>query len=228
MAQAQVWDREYRKPQLLTKKAEPQTDTKDFLRYLRKQVGQSVEGLKVLDLGSGTGRNSNYLAELGNEVTGLELSPTAVDLARARAEAAGLKVDYKVANFGAAFNLPANSFDLALDVMSSNSLNEAERTIYLSELNRVLKPGAWVFVRTLCKEGDKNAKKLLKLHPGPEHDTYINPDMDLVERVFSREDLRALYQDNFEIKKLELKTNYARFGGQSYRRNYWLLYLQKR
>lgn len=106
--------------------------------------------------------------------------------------------------------------------MSSNSLNEAEREIYLQEVSRVLKPGGHFFVRGLCKDGDKNAKNLIKLSPGKEHDTYINQDMNLVERVFSKEDFIETYSKYFEIQQLIKKTNYAEFKGQSYKRNYWL------
>lgn len=227
MAQSQAWEKEYQNPLLITRKAEPQTDTKDFLKFLRRKEAVDLSSLKVLDLGSGTGRNANYLAELGSDVLGLELSPSAVAIAKERARDLEIKAQYKVANFGAPLGLADASIDLILDVMSSNSLTEAERTIYLAETARVLKVGGHFFVRTLAKDGDKNAKQLLKLSPGKERDTYINKAMNLTERVFAREDFIALYSPSFEIQRLELKTNYARFGGQSYKRNYWLAYLKK-
>ncbi len=227
MAQTAVWEREYRNPQLLTKKAEPQTDVKNFIKFLRKQQGIVVEGLSVLDLGSGTGRNSNYLGRLGNTVEGIELSPTAVNLARERALGKDIKVNFQVGSFGAALPFENNSFDVVLDIMSSNSLNESERKIYLTEVHRVLKDSGCMFVKSLCKDGDKNAKNLLLKFPGPEYDTYLNKDMDLVERVFSEEDFRAMYGAYFKILRLMKKTNYVRFKGQSYKRNYWLAYMQK-
>ncbi|MEX0918342.1 MAG: hypothetical protein WDZ85_00005, partial [Candidatus Paceibacterota bacterium] len=79
----------------------------------------------------------------------------------------------------------------------------------------------------LCKDGDKNAKNLIKLSPGNEYDTYHNKDMNLIERVFSHDDFANLYSKYFEIQKLIKKTNYAQFKGQSYKRNYWLAYMKK-
>ena len=111
--------------------------------------------------------------------------------------------------------------------MSSNSLNESEREIYLAEVNRVLKNGGHFFVRALCKDGDSNAKNLLKLSPGPEYDTYIIKDMNLVERVFSKADFTKDYSKYFKIQELIKKTNYAQFKGRSYKRNYWLAYMKK-
>lgn len=228
MAQASVWEKEYQQPQLLTKKAEPQTDLKNFLKFLRKYCSVNLENLKVLDLGSGTGRNANYLAKQGCSVEGLELSSTAVNLARTRAKELGLDVNYQLASFGEPLSYADDSFDLCVDIMSSNSLNEAERKIYLNETARVIKPKGYFFVKGLCKDGDKNAKNLLNNHPGPETDTYINMDMGLIERVFTRQDFINLYSQNFTILRLLAKTNYQRFKGQSYKRNYWLTYLQNK
>ncbi len=227
MPQEAVWEREYNDPQLVTKDSKPQKDVLRFLKYLRKDEEVALEGLSVLDLGSGTGRNANYIAKLGNTVTGIEISKTAIALARDRAHEEGVQVTYVHQSMGERFPVADASVDLVLDITSSNSLNEKEREAYLAECDRVVKPGGHLFVKTLCKDGDKNAKALLKLHPGPEKDTYINQDMGLVERVFSREDLTALYGRFFVIDRLQMKTNYTRFKGQSYKRNFWLAYLKK-
>lgn len=227
MPQAETWEREYRNPQLVKLSEEPVHDLKKFLKFLKKEECVEIEGLSVLDLGSGTGKNGNYLAELGCTVVGLEISPTAVRFANARAKEKGVKVDYRVGSFGEAFPFADASFDLVIDVMSSNSLNEREREVYLQETYRVLKAGGHCFVRALCKDGDANAKKLLKQSPGKERDTYRIKEMDLVERVFSQEDFRRTYSPYFEIRSLTKKTNYAQFNGRPYKRNYWLAYLHK-
>ena len=227
MPQGASWEREYRNPQFLTKDAEPQIDTKRFLRFLGSKQGLTLEGIRVLDLGSGTGRNANYIAALGNSVEGLEISVTAVRLAQERAKALGVDAHFRVADMGVEYPFADQSFEIVIDVTSSNSLNEKERTVYLQEILRVLKPGGYLFVKALCKDGDQNAKKLLKISPGKEHDTYINKDLDLVERVFSQEDFRDLYGKHFKILELSKKTNYTRFKGQSYKRNFWLAYMQK-
>ncbi len=220
-----VWEREYRNPLLVTKSDEPQKDTLRFLKWLKKEQGIILGNLAVLDLGCGTGRNANYVAGLGNNVIGFEVSTTALDLARARG--LGFSVNYQHQNIGAKYPLADNSTDLILDVTSSNSLNEKEREIYLSETARVLKSGGYFFVKTLCKDGDQNAKAMIKKNPGPEVDTYINKDMGLVERVFTEKDFRGLYSKDFQILYLEKKTSYTRFKNQSYKRNFWLAYLRK-
>ena len=227
MPQKNTWEREYQNPQLVKMGEEPRTDLKQYIKFLHKIESVYPENLTILDIGSGTGKHSNYLASMGNDVTGLEISSTAVELARLRAKEMNVAVDYRIADIGMPYPFSNEYFDLVIDVMSSNSLNEKEREIYLKEVLRVLKMGGHFFVRALCKDGDKNAKNLLRLSPGLEYDTYINKDMDLVERVFSHDDFVNMYSKYFKIQELIKKTNYAQFKGQSYKRNYWLAYMKK-
>ncbi len=53
---------------------------------------------RVADLGCGTGTVSVLLAEHGYEVTGIDLSPKMIDLARAKARLAGYSVRFDVGN----------------------------------------------------------------------------------------------------------------------------------
>jgi histidinol-phosphate/aromatic aminotransferase/cobyric acid decarboxylase-like protein/SAM-dependent methyltransferase len=54
------------------------------LRYLREVLEEYAPGRRVLDLGCGTGRHSSGLAAAGFEVTGIDVSPSALELARAQ------------------------------------------------------------------------------------------------------------------------------------------------
>lgn len=229
MAQFQSWEKEYKNSKLITKSPEPQKDVLRFLKYLKKEAEMEIKGLRALDLGCGTGRNTNYLASLGNSVVGIDISQTAIKIAadRAKEMKLGEKVKYIVGDIGQKFSFTDDYFDLILDITSSNSLNEQERDNYIKEAFRVLKKDGVFFVRGLCKDGDKNAKNLLKASPGKEYDTYYIKDLDLAERVFSEKDFRDFYSRYFIIRKLVKKRGYTRFQGQNYKRNYWLCYMQK-
>lgn len=228
MSQFAAWEKEYRNPKLITNSNEPQVAFKDFVKWLRRKEGINLSGLRVLDLGFGTGKNSIYLAERESLVSGIELSKKAVEIANERAKKEGLTINFIQGSFGEPFPFDEHSFDLVLDITSSNSLDEKEREVYLKETARVLKSGGYMFVRALCKDGDKNALNLLKLSPGKEHDTYFMKDIGLYERVFSRKDFVELYSQDFEIVSLEKDVNYTSLGGRSYKRNFWLGYLKKR
>lgn len=235
MAQQHAWEREYKKPQLMTLGEDARKDLREYLKDVRRKDGVDLATLRVLDLGCGTGRNALYLAEEGAEVVGIDISQTAIDMAQTRARDAGARYDgtplaahlaYHVGNMGAPLPYADNSFDLVLDIMSSNSLNEKERDTYLHEVARVLVPGGRMFYRGLCKDGDTNAKNLITQFPGPERDTYVMPGMGLVERVFSEKDFRALYGAHFDIESLTKKSNYAHMNGKAYKRVYLLAHLR--
>jgi len=227
MPQYKVWENEYKNPSFVTKKADPQSDVFRFFKFIRKKNKINLENLKILDLGCGTGRNSNYLANLGNEVFGIEISDTALDIAKKRAKEEDLSVTYMKQSFGESYPFEDNYFDLVLDIMSSNSLNERERDNYLKETHRTLKNNGLFFVKALCKDGDKNAKYLLKNFPGEERDTYIMKGVGLQERVFSRDEFVKVYSNFFKIIKVYTKINYNRINGIIYKRTYILAYLKK-
>ncbi len=225
--QGKSWEQEYRNPKLVTKNEGPQKDTLNFIKFLKKKEKFVLKDKTILDLGCGTGRNSNYLAEFGNNLIGIEISKTALALAKERAKNSNVLVDYRLGDIGIEYEIDANSVDVIFDVTSSNSLDERGREIYLKESARVLKSGGYMFVRALCKDGNANVKALLKNSPGEEYDTYYLKDLDLIERVFSKEDITKMYSQYFTILNLEKKTNYSKMNGRLYKRDYWLLYLQK-
>jgi len=225
--QGSTWEREYNNPKLVTKNECPQADTLRFLKFLKKEEKYKIEDRTILDLGCGTGRNANYLAERGNNVIGIEISKTALNLAKERAKEIGVSVDYRIGDIGEKYDIEDNSIDIVLDITSSNSLDEKGRDIYLNEVNRVIKKNGYFFVRALCKDGNKNVKNLLKQNPGREYDTYIIKEIGLTERVFSKDDFIRMYSKYFKIINLEKKTNYTTFNNRIYKRDYWIAYMSK-
>lgn len=225
--QANIWEKEYKNPLLVTKNDGPQADTLRFLKFLKKEEKYKVEDRVVLDLGCGTGRNANYLAERDNKVIGIEISKEALSIAKTRARDLQVQVDYRLGDIGESYEIEDKSVDVVLDVTSSNSLDEKGREVYLNEVKRVLKDGGYFFVRALCKDGNKNVKNLLKMSPGREYDTYIIKEIGLTERVFSRDDFIKMYSKFFKILNLEKKTSYTTFNNRIYKRDYWLAYMTK-
>jgi ubiquinone/menaquinone biosynthesis C-methylase UbiE len=218
--QEHIWEKEYRNPTLISLSNEPIKCLKDFVRFIKKDQKVELSGKNILDLGCGNGKNSIYIAEQGegNTIHGIDISQTAINLAK-QVYPAG---DFQVGNIGSTFPYSDNSFDIVLDITSSNSLTEKERSTYLTEISRTLKPSGHFYLRTLCKDGDTNAKNLLISNPGKEKDTYIMPELGLTERVFSKEDLIATYSPFFELLYLDKEIHYTKFNNRSYKRNFWV------
>jgi SAM-dependent methyltransferase len=62
--------------------------------FLVRRLGLDAPA-RILDLACGFGRHANRLAALGHHVTGIDLTPGFLELARKDAEARGLQVDYQ-------------------------------------------------------------------------------------------------------------------------------------
>ena len=225
MKNEQAWDNEYLYSQLITKDVKPQKDFFRFLEWIKKNKHLKLDdNLVVLDLGCGVGRNGFYMAEKYNaQVYAWDFSEHAIKKGKGLFSHPKLTLEKR--DMTEPFPLPDNSVDMILDITASNALSESGRAKYLSEMLRVLKPTGYVYVRTLAKEGDKNAQNLIKKFPGAEYDTYIHPDLSVTERVFSGPDFKKLYEPYFHVVRMLRKTGYQRFGKQNFKRNYWNVYL---
>lgn len=227
MAQDKAWENEYRNPKLVTLSEVPHNDVRKFWKFLKKEQGVSLANFRVLDLGSGTGKHAFYFAERGATVVGMEISATALKIAEKRKVLEKLPVTFLQGDIGKKYPFENASFDIVLDILSSNSLDDASREIYLRETHRVLKNDGWFMIKILCKDSDKNAQALLASNPGKEKNTYTIPELHLTERVFSRADFETTYGKYFTIQKLEKNTSYTLFNNKRYKRNFWIAYCQK-
>lgn len=66
------------------------TPRRRFREEFRFRVLKDLQGKRVLDVGCGDGINSVLLAKLGANVTGIDISPKAIDLAQKRAHINGV------------------------------------------------------------------------------------------------------------------------------------------
>lgn len=238
-----VWEKEYSEKKLM-RGDKPQKSFLKFLKFVKKEKKRKAlletddyadNQTRVLDLGSGNGKNTVFLAEQGMEVFGLEFSKNAIRLAedlkeekRNEIDISGGSAEFFCKSIGGGFGFSDESFDMILDVTSSNSLNDKERRMYLQESYRVLKKDGYFFTRGLLKDGDKNAKILLKKFPTSEKNTYKMPEFNLTEKIFEKKELEIMYGEFFNILKFEKETHYTTYGNKKYKRNFWILYLNKK
>jgi SAM-dependent methyltransferase len=111
-------------------------------------LDDGLPGRTVLDIGCGTGDLAIALARRGHDVTAIDISPMAIDRARAKAERAGLSVTFEVQD-ATAMSLAAAPFDAVFDSGLLHSLHRrssAEVDAYLALLPGLAAPGAPVFV----------------------------------------------------------------------------------
>jgi SAM-dependent methyltransferase len=115
---------------------------------LAEVLDDGVKGPTVLDIGCGAGDLAIALARRGYEVTAVDISRVAIDMARAKAAGEGLTVHFEVQD-ATDLSLPSAPFDSVFDSGLLHSLvrrggGEEER--YLALLPGLAAPGATVFV----------------------------------------------------------------------------------
>lgn len=100
---------------------------------------------RVLDAGCGTGDFSLYLARRGYAITGFDVSSTAIERAKGKAEYHGLDAEFVVAD---ARELPEfdEEFDTIIDCGLLHNLGSEDSECYVAGLARVAATGAKAYV----------------------------------------------------------------------------------
>ena len=124
------WDYDFASPELI--------DTLVTLPFKK--------GDRALDLGCGGGRDAIYLAQSGFEVSAIDLSLAAIEVATQRASEAVVFVSWHVGDV-LALPFADMSFDLVTDRACFHHIPTVARPKYASEVARVLKPGGVLFLR---------------------------------------------------------------------------------
>ena len=104
-------------------------------------LGEHPPG-KALDLGCGTGSNAITLAQHGWQATGVDFVPKAIRTARQKAAAAGLIVDFYVADV-TDLSFLRETYDYILDIGCLFTLKEKDRGAYAESVFRLLKHQGW-------------------------------------------------------------------------------------
>ena len=116
--------------------------------FYHEQLLADCDGERVLEYGCGPGSAAFFLAENGASVTGIDISPVAIEKAAAEAEQRGVaeRTDFRVMD-AEALDFPADSFGL---VCGTGILHHLDLDRAYGEIARVLRPdGRAVFVEPL-------------------------------------------------------------------------------
>ena len=125
----------------------------DKYHQFNKFLAESVRGMqpgKALDIGMGQGRNSLFLAALGWEVTGFDISEVGVKQTRAEAARRGLKIDARVGDVDK-FDYGKERWDLVVGMYMHEYLGRNAGKVVAS-----LKPGGLLIVEGIHRDIGKN------------------------------------------------------------------------
>lgn len=136
---ADDWDRRYVDDHL------PWDSGKTDVHLRRFIKGTKMAPCRALEVGCGTGTNVIWLAMQGFRVVGLDVSPTAIGRARAKAEHAGVSCQWLAADFMEE-PVPGSKFGLVFDRGCFHVFDEAhEQARFARRVAEVLEEeGTWL------------------------------------------------------------------------------------
>ncbi|EIZ1046168.1 SAM-dependent methyltransferase [Vibrio parahaemolyticus] len=109
---------------------------------------------KLLELGCGEGHHCRAFQKLGFEVTGIDISPTAIAWAKEKAKATGIEGKYYTADLTVeSFQLPER-YDVVIDGNCLHCIIGADRAIFLDHVYRNLSESGVFFVSSLCSKDE--------------------------------------------------------------------------
>ena len=140
--------------------------------YLRDRFPlEKRRDLHFLEMGCGAGSNLLWLAQKGIRVSGIDIAPTVVKLARENLERAGYgdRIGQLIEGSVTEVPLPDRSFDGILEACVFQHLDKENRAKAFGEVARLLKPGG-IFVGYMLEQGhtvfQKNKAHELQDDPG--------------------------------------------------------------
>lgn len=133
----------------------------------------------VLDIGCGSGTNSIFLAKSGANVTGLDISPSAIEIATERARRENVSCKFIVDN-AYDLNFPDNEFTFIFDRGCFHHIPSELREKYIDGLSKVLKKDGDYYLQAFSEKNNWG-----------------------VDNEFSIDEIKIYFEGKFKI--LELK-----------------------
>jgi 2-polyprenyl-3-methyl-5-hydroxy-6-metoxy-1,4-benzoquinol methylase len=134
----------------------------------------------VLDAGCGTGENAMFLAQRGHETWGIDFVPVAIERAKEKCRKRNLQVHFSVANALELGKL-GRQFDTIIDCGLFHTFSDQERTIFVDQLEKVLRPGGMYFMACFSDE-----------EPGTEG-----------PRRVSQKEIRDAFREGWEVREIQ-------------------------
>ena len=144
-----------------------------------KELIKNQQPKSSLELGCGLGLFSSFMAEQGIKATGVDFSPAAIEKAKKRVADDQYKPTFIVGDV-TCLDMLTGKFDVSFDIGCFHCLHEEKQPKYVSEVARLLKPGAVHLLWAL-----DSAPSDLKFSPAYIAKVFYK-DFQLVNSVFSR------------------------------------------
>lgn len=153
-----------------------------------------ISPCKTIDLGCGTGNYALYLAKMGFDVTGIDISPSAIKMAKKNAGSKALNPSFISADMLGELKEFTEPFDFAYDWEVLHHIFPEDRKKYLKNVHRILSSGG-KYLSVCFSEKDPHFGGSGKYRETP---------LGTVLYFSSEDELKDLFSPHFHI--LDLKT----------------------
>ncbi len=153
------WDQTYRNHNYQELPWETVNPDKELLRILK---GGKIKKCKALDIGCGAGTNSIFLAKEGFDVTGVDISPSAIKIAKRRAKEAGIKIKFLVGN-AYSLKFEKGSFDFIFDRGCFHHIPIEYRNAYVKQNHAILSDNGKYYLHAFSDSNDWHQENLFSL-----------------------------------------------------------------
>lgn len=116
------------------------------------------KGRRALEVGCGEGNQSRLMASLGYQVTGIDVSATAIAWAREKTPVLP-HIEYICGNFAQHNVLPDRQFELILDGACLHCIGGADRDIFFGNVKRLLTEDGVFVVCCLCSKNGQSREE---------------------------------------------------------------------
>ena len=167
-------------------------------RVLDDDLGIALEGVRVLDIGSGGGLLAEEFAALGCRVTGVDPSTASVEVAREHAREQGLEIEYLV-GAGESLPVPDRAYRVAYCCDVLEHVDDVPRT--LAEAARALEPGG-VFLYDTTNRTLRSRLLMIKLAQDWQATAWAEPGLHDWRMFIRPAELEGMLADaDFEVRE---------------------------
>ena len=152
-----------------------------------------VKPCKTIDFGCGAGNYAIYLASVGFDVTGIDISPSAIKTAKENAKKKRVKCNFLVADVLGDLDEVKQTFDFAYDWELLHHIYPEKRKKYVENVYRILNPGG-NYLSVCFSEKDPQFGGSGKYRETP---------LGTILYFSSEDESRDLFEPYFNIKELK-------------------------
>ena len=152
-----------------------------------------VKRCKTIDLGCGVGNYAMYLASLEFDVTGIDISPTAIKIAKKNAKKKGVRCNFIVADVLSEMTEVQDTFDFAYDWELLHHIFPQDREKYIKNVYRLLNPGGQYLSVCFSEKSPQFGGE----------GKYRRTPLDTILYFSSESEMVSLFTKYFEIEELK-------------------------